>query len=253
MVCTADCWRALGPERPFYALAPHGSRGTTVPDTVEAMAADDVTRLRAVVPCGPYALAGYCASGTVAYEMARQLRHAGETVEAVIMLNGAAKNAGYLAVHRLVHVVGDRLNLSPATQRRIFVRLRHYHARAGLVRRLRVGASVRRVRTLRRWSATLPAPTTPARAPDSLHDPAVHEAHARFPAITAAYIPRRYDGRVLLCTAITHNAGTTDDPTLGWGRFARDIAVHPFPGYQNDLVTTHVEQVAACIERSLDR
>ena len=46
-------------------------------------------------PKGPYFIGGYCFGGNVAYEMARQLKERGETVEVVLLLDSAPMNAGY--------------------------------------------------------------------------------------------------------------------------------------------------------------
>jgi len=83
----------LDPERPFYALHPHGLDGRAVPPTIEAMAADHVATMRGVQPEGPYLLGGYCNGGLIAFEMARQLRERGERVEGLIVLHATAVNA----------------------------------------------------------------------------------------------------------------------------------------------------------------
>src|SRR3954468_7974638 len=63
------------------------------------MAACYAQELRAFQPHGPYYLGGYCFGGNVAYEMARQLRAAGEEVALVALLDSAPANAGYEKVH----------------------------------------------------------------------------------------------------------------------------------------------------------
>jgi acyl carrier protein len=69
---------ALGPDRPFYAVHPHGLVDAAVPDSIEAMAADRLAALRAVKPHGPYLLGGHCNGALVALEMARLLVAQGE-------------------------------------------------------------------------------------------------------------------------------------------------------------------------------
>lgn len=61
--------------------------------SIEAMAAAYVDAMRALQPQGPYRLAGLCAGGVIAYEMARQLRTAGATVDFVMLLDAAAPGA----------------------------------------------------------------------------------------------------------------------------------------------------------------
>ncbi len=75
-------------EQPLYALAPRGLDGyTTLDRGIEAMAARCVAEIRAVQPHGPYLLAGRCNGATVAYEIAQQLRRAGEEVPLLAALD----------------------------------------------------------------------------------------------------------------------------------------------------------------------
>ena len=62
---------AIGADRPFYALHPHGLQGDDVPLTIEAMAADRAKLIREIQPHGPYILGGYCNGSLTAYHAAR--------------------------------------------------------------------------------------------------------------------------------------------------------------------------------------
>ncbi|HYJ98666.1 MAG TPA: thioesterase domain-containing protein, partial [Burkholderiaceae bacterium] len=55
-------------------------------ERIEPMAAHYVSEIRSMQPQGPYRLGGTCFGGVVAYEMARQLRAAGETVDLLFVL-----------------------------------------------------------------------------------------------------------------------------------------------------------------------
>jgi thioesterase domain-containing protein/acyl carrier protein len=71
----------LGDDQPFYGLQSQGLDGTSPPLTkVEDMAAIYVKEIRKAQPHGPYFIGGYCMGGTVAFEVAQQLREAGQTV-----------------------------------------------------------------------------------------------------------------------------------------------------------------------------
>ncbi|HTS12527.1 MAG TPA: thioesterase domain-containing protein [Candidatus Limnocylindrales bacterium] len=73
--------RALGPEQPFYGLQCQGLDGDSPPlATVEEMAALYVKAIRRQQPHGPYLVGGYCGGGLIAYEVAQQLRTAGEEI-----------------------------------------------------------------------------------------------------------------------------------------------------------------------------
>jgi amino acid adenylation domain-containing protein len=78
----------MGTERPFYAFHPKGfDPGDSFPASVEEIAADYVAAVCKVQSKGPYILAGWSFGGTVAFEMARILERAGETVPFLIMID----------------------------------------------------------------------------------------------------------------------------------------------------------------------
>ncbi|RKG75011.1 non-ribosomal peptide synthetase, partial [Corallococcus exercitus] len=84
----AELARRLGPDQPFYGIQARGLDGEREPlDTVEALAASYVRAVRGVQPHGPYHLGGWSLGGVIAYEMAHQLREAGEAVELVAMID----------------------------------------------------------------------------------------------------------------------------------------------------------------------
>ena len=87
VLCYGDLARALGPDQPFYGLQSRGLDAREAPfERIEPMAAHYVAELRRVQPQGPYRIGGTCFGGVVAYEMAHQLRRAGEDVEMLFML-----------------------------------------------------------------------------------------------------------------------------------------------------------------------
>ncbi|MBS1188674.1 MAG: thioesterase [Rhodocyclaceae bacterium] len=73
--------RCLGPEQPFYGLQPPGVGGQGEPlERVEDIATYFAEQIRAFHPQGPYLLAGYCAGGSVAFELAQQLHRSGAAI-----------------------------------------------------------------------------------------------------------------------------------------------------------------------------
>jgi thioesterase domain-containing protein len=73
--------RHLGADQPFYGLQAQGLDGERpCLTTIEEMASLYVKEIRRVQPQGPYYLGGYCMGGTVAYEMAQQLKAQGDEV-----------------------------------------------------------------------------------------------------------------------------------------------------------------------------
>jgi len=72
---------SMGNDQPFYAIQARGLDGRTKPHSrMEDMAADYITAIKAERPHGPYLLAGFSAGGTIAYEMAQQMRARGDEV-----------------------------------------------------------------------------------------------------------------------------------------------------------------------------
>ena len=73
--------RHLGADQPFYGLQAQGLDGERpCLTTIEEMASLYVREIRRIQLHGPYYLGGYCMGGTVAYEMAQQLKAQGEEV-----------------------------------------------------------------------------------------------------------------------------------------------------------------------------
>lgn len=99
---------ALGDDRPFYAIAPHGTNDPRLPGSIEAMARELAAEIRALRPTGPIVMGGFCNGGMVAYEVARRLARDGVAVERTILIDAF------------------NLNLAAASPlRRAFARLRN--------------------------------------------------------------------------------------------------------------------------------
>jgi thioesterase domain-containing protein len=84
------CFRALaqclGDDQPLFGLQPPGLDGSGEPLTrVEDIAGYFAAQIRGFQPQGPYGIAGYCAGGTVAFELAQQLSRGGATVNFVAL------------------------------------------------------------------------------------------------------------------------------------------------------------------------
>jgi amino acid adenylation domain-containing protein len=78
----------LAPDRPVYGVQAPGLDGRIHPKTtIEDLAAECVECIRRVQPAGPYNVAGYCFGGVVAYEVARQLSDAGESIAFVGLID----------------------------------------------------------------------------------------------------------------------------------------------------------------------
>ncbi len=78
----------VGSDRPFYGLQARGLYGDESPhETFEEMASAYLEEIRSVQASGPYYVGGFSGGGITAFEMAHQLRAAGEEVGLLLLLD----------------------------------------------------------------------------------------------------------------------------------------------------------------------
>jgi thioesterase domain-containing protein len=105
------CFRALarhlGNDQPFFGLQPPGLDGNREPLTrIEDLASYFATQIRAVHPEGPCVIAGYCAGGTIAFELARQLVRDGAEIR-FLALFGSPFPTWYRLLPQLRELLGQ--------------------------------------------------------------------------------------------------------------------------------------------------
>jgi len=84
--CYRALSQALGKDQPVYGLQPPGVDGRDAPlASVEALAAYFADQIRAFGPAAPVIIAGFCAGGTIAFELAQQLLAGGAAVDSVAL------------------------------------------------------------------------------------------------------------------------------------------------------------------------
>ncbi len=106
--CYRTLVKYLGAAQPFFGLQPPGLDGQSQPLTrIEDLAAYFAAQIKAFQPEGPYIIAGYCAGGATAFELAQQLLRAGSTVNLVALFG-----APYATAYRL----GSQMRLRLETQ-----------------------------------------------------------------------------------------------------------------------------------------
>jgi phthiocerol/phenolphthiocerol synthesis type-I polyketide synthase E len=125
-----DLSQNLGSDQPFYGLQCPGLDGSRTPLTrIEEMAQLYVKEIRTVQPYGPYLLGGYCMGGTIAYEMAQQLRAQGEQVALLALFDTmnwyqvpfpSIWGKGYNAGERLLFHAANFFNLDSAGKAKFF-------------------------------------------------------------------------------------------------------------------------------------
>jgi len=82
--------RSLNPGQPVFGLQSPGMLGEWPPATLEDFARRQVREILKRDPAGPCSLAGHCAGGLLALEIARQLSAAGKTVRLVALIDSLA-------------------------------------------------------------------------------------------------------------------------------------------------------------------
>jgi FkbH-like protein len=199
---------------------------------IEDMAASYVSAIRALQPDGPYRLAGMCAGGVIAYEMARQLRGTGAAVEFVLLLDAAAPGAlrragvgGRSHFGRTLDAIratgGSPMSRGAAVAALVLQRGWNFL-------RWRITHRLERAQRQRRFAQLSASLTMDSEWPSGWPPLTVREiyeeAERRYRPGPLADVP------LLLARATTGDGSDTPyatvyvDPDLGWGRA---VAVHP--------------------------
>jgi amino acid adenylation domain-containing protein len=224
----------IGSEPPLYFIHPQGSMrlvaqkigsdhtmiGVEIPATklpgLKPMASEIARRIREYQPDPPYYLAGWCASGNLAYEIAQQMHDAGVPVELVVFF----ESLNFARMRRIRHW-SDRirwhfsdLRKKPASEIPAYVQERLGEAlnRATLLTRF--------VR-YRVWSRL--GGQNPPEPISFGDDEALNRA-------SYDYVPTEYTGEVVLFRPQIRQHGMSHDPTLGWDSVAPKLRIIDVPG-----------------------
>ncbi len=248
----------LDPDQPMVALLPHGLDGTPVPPTIEAMAESYNRLMRAHQPHGPYRIGGSCNGGLIAYEMARQLRQAGEAVDALVMIEPPEWNlplvvrsvrrmTAWLAPDRGMPII-DGLYAARG-------RLNYYRRRLRVLaqgsRREKVEFAMRKIGLARRrleQANTVALPPTAAAVTGAV--PMLDGLPAAYVDAIKHYEPGAYSGPVTyIASAEEFEAGTVN-PRL-WRRLVSGMTIRMVPGDHRSIATRHVASLTHAIRESL--
>lgn len=251
----------LDQSRPIYGIEPLRTSSAGFAHTrINEMASEYIMRIRATQPEGPYLLAGLCAGGVIAFEIARQLEDCGETVAFVGIIDAAdvaaRKRAFFnsrVRLMRLRTLMGERSpGIVVAELARRAWNLLCWEVQSR-VKQLRDRRTVQQIRA----ANAIPDPATNARRNDieflKLYEVA-HRLHR--PIGTFA------SGSVVLFTA-SDVTGLPDDlpykmiysdVALGWGkRVAHDLAILSVPGgHGSALQEPYVGKLALAFQEAVD-
>jgi thioesterase domain-containing protein/acyl carrier protein len=231
----------LGPDQPVYGLRPRGTDGRQPPHTtIEDWAAANIALMRSIQPVGPYCIAGFSLGGVVAFEMARQLEAAGQTIGLVALIDSQ------LMTHHANLPLAKRLQLHA---------WKLWHNDDGGRWRYLVTRGRLLVARIRRWNLR--------RQPEDLVLGLDCPQHVRqmarihFAALQE-YEPGIFRGNITLFTAAIRwdqPDTPTIDPTLGWSQWLEGILdIHELPTTHTLILTRpHVDRLARTIETHLDR
>jgi len=255
----------LDPERPIYGIQPYADRQRPILHTrIEDMAAHYLEQIRLVQPEGPYWLAGMCAGGVIAYEIARQMQAKGLSVHMVALLDAAEPHAegrtGFIANQRLNRMSDLLRQYSNENLPRRLVKVG-----AGVARKVWKTASYEVTTVLKRQVNDLKLQAFRFYLDRQLIPPLlISPVSVRKTYVFAerAYNPATpFEGEMLLFRA-TEGVGDDQpyqeiyaDPMLGWqSRATQGVRVYDIPGgHSSMLQEPHVRVMAELMQAYLDR
>ena len=218
-------------------------RTDNLPATIEEAAGQYVQLIRQNQPRGPYALLGWCNGGTLAFEIARQLEEAGETLSRVFLIDawipGYHKRLGWLRSA-----------------------IAHNSYRWGLIRN--DWAAVRSGQKSF-WDFIGDRPTLRLFYPrrrqiaEVFPEPAYAAAHAYdrwlldyTTEMLRAYEPKPIGGGIMIFRSTSEPTGPFLDAKLGWGGMAEEVGLTVIPGDHFTVFSDPgVSILAKCIETSI--
>lgn len=212
--------RAMGEDRPFLFVGYTEEDFATLDkaSSLQAIAACLVQKILLVQPTGPYTLGGFSLGGTLAVEMASQLRSAGHQVSLLVLVD--PPNPSYL---------GPRNPLTPKLKYPRYLLKRAKHL--GLRLSLRYFGDYLKIRFVRFFR------------PKS-NKPELRAAHELIESAAASYHAQEYSGKALLVMATDHPPDVDFLP--GWRAvFSGDLEVRHLKGHHRDLLVEPAVQTLA--------
>ncbi len=242
-----DLARHLGEDQPVYGLQSIGlDNRTEIDPNFEAVARNYIKEIKELQPKGPYFLGGYCLGGTIALEMAQQLRLQGEKVGLLFMIeNYNIKTIQWPMPFPLVmtnkflnfwYHMGNLFSSSNGAKTDFFkAKVRTELNRCKIS--LQVSLS-----SLSRYLGLKSNLNFPHVKIDEVYDKAL-----------TYYTPQPYEGAIVLFGASKRLAGFRD-PLYGWGDVAtKGVEIFELPvNPHGSLVEPYVGILAKKLEEALD-
>lgn len=231
----------MSARHPAYGLPSPVSAGKSL--SVESIAAQHADTVKSVVPnAGRVILVGYSFGGTIAFELARQLRNAGDLDPLPVIIDMPAMNVAKLPRDSAPRQL---LRIARNLPTRAAYEIVHFQSRRSL---LRLRSLLDRIRGIMR---ARPATGADPRFYSNLeHVPKPYQAH--LDALQSAmndYTPPRSEGKVVLLRPRVPALWRSGDPRMGWQYVATDVDVIPIAGVHTScLEKKYARQLARVLQ-----
>lgn len=118
--CLRELARQLDPEQPVIGIQPPGLDGGEPLNSIEALARFEIGQIRRYCPKGPYLIAGHCAGGTLAFEVAQQLKSADEEVRLLALIGAPFPTSFSFTARKMLrlHQIAKGLTTGTLKERR---------------------------------------------------------------------------------------------------------------------------------------
>jgi pyochelin synthetase len=225
VLCYLQLSRSLGPDQPFYGLQAPGVDGVRDPlKRVEDMAEEYIRAIRECQPTGPYCVIGWSAGGVIAYEIAQQLKSAGEEIAHLGIIDSG-----------VLYTMGVLRAVCPADEPGAFEVMGRTPAQQVSVFRVRSGA----------------AKLIPDEADQEMAIRIMQLFQSNVEAVVR-YRPQPYDDRVDIYQARELLVASRRQPFAEWNTHCADLHLHYVPGNHLTMIhEPHVEHLAAALTRGL--
>jgi FkbH-like protein len=231
----------LDPKIPIYGVRAPDFRAVQALPTIEDLAALYVDDIRKIQPHGPYQLFGFCSGGTVAFEIARRLTEAGETVSILILAD--TSNRAYYRKMSFTEAVRHR-------SRYVYGRISKYGDRFFRGKWSDIYAGIRSLISWRKAKWQTASPRSESALVDPPDSRAIYNNIAMLSTISETFDPKPYAGRIHLIRAEDQKPELLNEMTFGWQNVARDgVEFCTLPGDHFSLLEKpNVTKVAETVD-----
>lgn len=247
----------LPPDLPFYGLQAQGIDGRSKAiESITEMASLYLQEVRRVQPHGPYHLGGYSLGGEIAFEMAQQLIHQGETVALLVMFDTSNPNR---AVRPSAESGISKGNTSRSLGGRLSVWQRKFRGHLNRLSKLSLGdqiaylgkdATMRFGRLRLKWTVNV-LHSLGRSLPDEILLHYLRDSHIK---ATMNYVPEVYPGQLTMFRARGSLKDNPIDSPMGWKPLAeKGLKVVVFEGSHADVYNPkYAGQIAKMLTECLD-